>query len=82
MSIDNGLLGVSLFAFGYEDDGVWDRIAEINATLPRREPARRQPDDVRGADHGAAPTHHRRGDRRRRRPRPRATSTTPTTTSA
>ncbi len=33
MSVDNGWLGVSLFAFSYEDDAVWDRIAEINATL-------------------------------------------------
>jgi HAD superfamily hydrolase (TIGR01509 family) len=33
MSVDNGMLGVSLFAFSYEDDAVWDRIAEINATL-------------------------------------------------
>jgi HAD superfamily hydrolase (TIGR01509 family) len=33
MSVDNGWLGVSLFAFSYEDDDVWDRIAEINATL-------------------------------------------------
>ena len=32
-SIDAGFLGVALFAFGYEDDQVWDRIAEINATL-------------------------------------------------
>jgi spore germination protein YaaH len=33
LSVDNGWLGVSLFAFSYEDDALWDRIAEINATL-------------------------------------------------
>ena len=33
MSVDNGWLGVSLFAFSYEDEAIWDRIAEINATL-------------------------------------------------
>jgi HAD superfamily hydrolase (TIGR01509 family) len=33
MSVDNGWLGVSLFAFSYEDDALWDRIAEINSTL-------------------------------------------------
>jgi spore germination protein YaaH len=33
-SIDAGFLGVALFAFGYEDDGVWTSIEEINATLP------------------------------------------------
>jgi HAD superfamily hydrolase (TIGR01509 family) len=33
-SIDAGFLGVALFAFGYENDGVWTSIEEINATLP------------------------------------------------
>lgn len=33
LSVDNGWLGVSLFAFSYEDEALWDRIAEINATL-------------------------------------------------
>ena len=33
MSVDRGLLGVSLFALGYQDDQVWDDIAAISATL-------------------------------------------------
>ena len=33
LSIDKGLLGVALFAFGYDDEAVWADIAEINATL-------------------------------------------------
>ena len=33
LSIDEGLLGVALFAFGYDDEAVWADIAEINATL-------------------------------------------------
>jgi HAD superfamily hydrolase (TIGR01509 family) len=33
LSIDRGLLGVALFGFGYDSVDIWDRIAEINATL-------------------------------------------------
>lgn len=39
MSIDKGMLGVSLFAFGYENAAVWDRIDQINATLETTVPA-------------------------------------------
>lgn len=38
MSVDAGMLGVSLFALGYEDDQVWNEIAEINASLPSTVP--------------------------------------------
>ena len=50
MSVDNGWLGVSLFAFSYEDDALWDRIAEINATLET------VPADSAGPTTAAAPT--------------------------
>ena len=33
MSIDKGMLGVALFAFGYEPDSMWQHIDAINATL-------------------------------------------------
>jgi hypothetical protein len=33
ISIDRGLLGVALFAFGYENEVVWIDISAINATL-------------------------------------------------
>ena len=33
LSIDRGLLGVALFAFGYDDEAVWADVADINATL-------------------------------------------------
>jgi spore germination protein YaaH len=33
ISIDRGLLGVALFAFGYENEVVWNDISAINATL-------------------------------------------------
>lgn len=33
MSVDKGLLGVSLFAFGYDDEALWRGIAEIDASL-------------------------------------------------
>ena len=33
LSIDKGMLGVALFAFGYEDEGIWSDIATINAEL-------------------------------------------------
>jgi hypothetical protein len=33
LSIDKGLLGVSLFAFGYDDEAIWNGVAAINATL-------------------------------------------------
>jgi spore germination protein YaaH len=33
ISIDRGLLGVALFAFGYETEVVWNDITAINATL-------------------------------------------------
>ncbi|CAN5526447.1 hypothetical protein BH24ACT5_BH24ACT5_05910 [soil metagenome] len=39
MSVDAGLLGVSLFALGYEDEQIWTEIAEINASLPTTVPA-------------------------------------------
>ena len=64
MSVDNGLLGVSLFAFSYEDDAVWDRIAEINATLEtvpadNSAPTTAAPTTGRADDGGAD---HRRAD--------------------
>jgi HAD superfamily hydrolase (TIGR01509 family) len=34
MSVDNGLLGVALFAFGYQSEDVFTAIEEIDATLP------------------------------------------------
>ena len=33
LSIDKGMLGVSLFAFGYDDEAIWNGVAAINATL-------------------------------------------------
>ena len=72
-SIDAGFLGVALFAFGYDDDGVWTNIEEINATLPTTT----SPPDG-GATTSAAPTTRTTA----RRPRRAATSTAPTTTSA
>ena len=59
MSVDNGWLGVSLFAFSYEDDAIWDRIAEINATLETvpgdgAAPTTAAPDDAHScADNGS-----------------------------
>ena len=50
MSVDRGLLGVSLFALGYQDDQVWDDIADDQRHPHHR--ARRQ----RGRRAHAAPT--------------------------
>jgi len=33
LSIDRGLLGVALFAFGYDDEAVWADVAKINESL-------------------------------------------------
>ncbi len=38
MSVDAGMLGVSLYAMGYEDDQIWDDIAAISATLTTEPP--------------------------------------------
>jgi len=38
MSVDKGLLGVSLFAFGYDDEALWTGIAEIDASLETTTP--------------------------------------------
>ena len=38
MSVDAGWLGVALFAFGYDDEGLWSSIAQINATLETTSP--------------------------------------------
>ena len=72
MSVDGGLRGVSLFAFGYEDDQVWDDIAAISATLTT-EPA--------GSETTTAPPRRLRPPRPRPRPprRPRPRHVTPTT---
>jgi HAD superfamily hydrolase (TIGR01509 family) len=72
-SIDAGFLGVALFAFGYDDDGVWTNIEEINATLPTTT----SPPDG-GATTSAVPT----TAATTAATTARATSTTPTTTIA
>ncbi len=38
LALDAGFGGVSLFAFGYDDQEVWNNIAAVNATLSTRPP--------------------------------------------
>jgi hypothetical protein len=34
LAVDAGFGGVSLFAFGYDDDGLWGAIDTVEASMP------------------------------------------------